>query len=147
MFKKTLGPAERSLVSELRDIRNRHAHQKTFSGDDTYRALDSTERLLNAITAAEQAEAVRQMKDELMRLRYEEQLRGEKRKEAAAAVVGRPADGLPGETSSRRTPMSRAVNTLALNLPLIYGRSSRVRASMSTFIRWNFIGELTSLKV
>jgi len=93
VFKKTLGPAERSLVSELRDIRNRHAHQKSFSGDDTYRALDSAERLLNAISAIE-AEAVRQMKDELMRLRFEESLRSEKRKEAAAAVSGRPVEGL-----------------------------------------------------
>jgi predicted AAA+ superfamily ATPase len=93
VFKKTLGPAERSLVSELRDIRNRHAHQKTFSGDDTYRALDSAERLLNAISALE-AEQVRQMKEELMRLRYEESLRSEKRKEAAAAVSGRPVEGL-----------------------------------------------------
>jgi len=94
VFKKTLGPAERSLVSELRDVRNRYAHQKTFSGDDTYRALDSAERLLNAIAALE-AEAVRQMKDELMRLRFEESLRSEKRKEAAAAVAGRPSEGLP----------------------------------------------------
>lgn len=93
VFKKTLGPAERSLVSELRDVRNRYAHQKTFSGDDTYRALDSAERLLNAISALE-AEAVRQMKDELMRLRFEESLRSEKRKEAAAAVAGRPVEGL-----------------------------------------------------
>jgi hypothetical protein len=92
VFKKNLDPAERSLVSELRDIRNRHADQKTFSGDDTYRALDSAERLLNAISALE-AEQVRQMKDELMRLRFEESLRSEKRKEAAA-VSGRPAEGL-----------------------------------------------------
>ena len=34
------------------------------------------------------------MKDELMRLRFEESLRSEKRKEAAAAVAGRPAEGL-----------------------------------------------------
>ena len=30
VFRKTLGPAERSLVSELRDHRNRWAHQQTF---------------------------------------------------------------------------------------------------------------------
>ena len=34
-------PAERSLVSELRDHRNKWAHQETFSSDDAYRALDS----------------------------------------------------------------------------------------------------------
>src|SRR6516164_4119253 len=31
VFRKTLGHAERSLVSELRDIRNRWAHQNPFS--------------------------------------------------------------------------------------------------------------------
>ncbi len=40
VFQLTLGPAERSLVSELRDHRNKWAHQETFSSDDTYRALD-----------------------------------------------------------------------------------------------------------
>ena len=32
---------ERTYVSELRDIRNRWAHQEAFSTDDTYRALDT----------------------------------------------------------------------------------------------------------
>ena len=51
IFRKTLGPAERSLLSELRDHRNKWAHQQTFSGDDAYRALDSAGRLLTAISA------------------------------------------------------------------------------------------------
>src|SRR5436309_3347148 len=34
VFRRTLGPAERSLVSELRELRNKWAHQETFSGDD-----------------------------------------------------------------------------------------------------------------
>jgi hypothetical protein len=51
VFRKTLGPAERSLVSELRDHRNKWAHQQTFSGDDTYRTFDSAGRLLAAISA------------------------------------------------------------------------------------------------
>ncbi len=40
VFRKTLGPAERSLLSELRDQRNKWAHQQTFSSDDAYRALE-----------------------------------------------------------------------------------------------------------
>ena len=44
VFRKTLGPAERSLLSELRDQRNKWAHQQTFSSDDAYRALDSAGR-------------------------------------------------------------------------------------------------------
>ena len=38
VFRKTLGHAERSLVSELRDVRNKWAHQESFSSDDAYRA-------------------------------------------------------------------------------------------------------------
>jgi hypothetical protein len=38
VFRKVLGPVERSLVSELRDVRNKWAHHRTFSTDDTYRA-------------------------------------------------------------------------------------------------------------
>ncbi|PZN07107.1 MAG: hypothetical protein DIU69_12190, partial [Bacillota bacterium] len=37
VFKHTLGHAERSFVSELREWRNRWAHQEPFSSDDTYR--------------------------------------------------------------------------------------------------------------
>src|SRR5262249_24569931 len=50
IFRRTLGPAERSLVSELRDLRNKWAHQQSFSGDDAYRALDSAARLLAAVS-------------------------------------------------------------------------------------------------
>jgi hypothetical protein len=61
VFGKTLGRSERSLVSELRDARNRWAHQNPFSSDDAYRALDSASRLLTAVTAPE-AEPVEKMK-------------------------------------------------------------------------------------
>src|SRR5262245_27162224 len=40
VFRRTLGHAERTLVSELREVRNRWAHQEAFSTDDAYRALD-----------------------------------------------------------------------------------------------------------
>ncbi|HZQ56036.1 MAG TPA: Swt1 family HEPN domain-containing protein [Bryobacteraceae bacterium] len=92
-FQKTLGPSERTILNELRDVRNKYAHQKSFSTDDAYRALDSVARLLTAISASE-ASSVEQMKAELLRLKFEEQIRGEKRKEASVAVEGRPAGGL-----------------------------------------------------
>lgn len=85
VFGQTLGYAERSLVSELRTIRDRWAHQENFSSDDTDRALDSAERLLSAI-AAPQAEAVRVAKLELRRQVYEEQVRGEKRKAGGSLI-------------------------------------------------------------
>jgi predicted AAA+ superfamily ATPase len=85
VFKKTLGQAERTLVSELRDVRNRWAHQKPFSSDDAYRALDSAGRLLTAISAP-QAEEIDKIKMELLRVRFDEQVRTEKRKSAGTAI-------------------------------------------------------------
>ncbi len=95
VFRKVLGQSERTLVSELRDIRNRWAHQAPFSSDDAYRALDSTYRLLTAISAANEAEAVDAAKQELLRVRYDEQARRTHRKAAAVSLVeGKPAAGL-----------------------------------------------------
>jgi predicted AAA+ superfamily ATPase len=85
VFRNTLGRAERSLVQELRDQRNKWAHQEVFSGDDADRALDSAERLLAAVSAP-QADEVRKIKIELRRLVLDEQVRGEKRKSASTAI-------------------------------------------------------------
>lgn len=84
-FRKTLGYAERSLVSELREVRNKWAHQQPFSSDDAYRALDSTGRLLTAVSAP-QADEIEKMKMELLRVRFDEQVRSEKRKSAGTAI-------------------------------------------------------------
>src|SRR5438094_9490538 len=70
VFRKTLGQAERTFVSELRDVRNRWAHQNPFSTDDAYRALDSTARLLTAVSAS-QVNEVEKMRMELLRLRFD----------------------------------------------------------------------------
>ncbi|MDP2181894.1 MAG: Swt1 family HEPN domain-containing protein [Actinomycetota bacterium] len=85
VFGRTLGRAERSLVQELRDCRNKWAHQEPFSSDDADRALDSMARLLTAISATE-ADEVGKMKMELRRLTYDEQVRGEKRKAGGSLV-------------------------------------------------------------
>ncbi len=93
VFSKTLGQSERSLVAELRDVRNKWAHQTPFSGDDTYRALDSIERLLRAVAAPE-ANAVEQEKQTLLRQKFEEQARSQARKVASNPVEGAPSAGL-----------------------------------------------------
>ncbi len=85
VFRKTLGHAERSLVSELRETRNRWAHQEAFSTDDSYRALDSVERLLISISAP-QASDLGKMKTDLLRIRFDEQVRNEKRRSAGTAI-------------------------------------------------------------
>lgn len=48
VFRHKMGPTERSLVSELREYRNRWAHQTKFDFEDTYRILDNVERLIKA---------------------------------------------------------------------------------------------------
>lgn len=85
VFRKTLGQGERSLVSELREVRKKWAHQEPFSGDDADRALDSTERLLTAVSAP-QAEGVRKLKMELRRLIVDEQVRSERRKSTGTTI-------------------------------------------------------------
>ena len=70
VFRDCLGPVERSLVSEIREIRNRWAHQKTFDDDDMDRALDSVGRLLAAVGATEEADRVTRAKHRLRIQRY-----------------------------------------------------------------------------
>jgi predicted AAA+ superfamily ATPase len=93
VFGRMLGRAERSLVQELRDWRNKWAHQDPFSSDDTDRALDSIGRLLAAVSAP-QADEVAKMKMELRRLVFEEQMRGEKRKAGGSLVEPAAAGSL-----------------------------------------------------
>src|SRR5665213_4472283 len=93
VFRRTLGPSERSLVSELRDLRNKWAHQESFSSDDAYRALDSSGRLLMAVSAP-QSDEIEKMKMELLRLRFDEQVRSEKRKSAGTAIESSAAANL-----------------------------------------------------
>jgi predicted AAA+ superfamily ATPase len=93
VFRKTLGRADRNMVSELRDARNKWAHQGTFTSDDADRALDSAERLLTGVSAP-QAEEVRKIKMELRRVVFDEQARGEKRKSAGGAIESAAASSL-----------------------------------------------------
>src|SRR3989454_453034 len=93
VFRKTLGQSERTLVSELRDVRNRWAHQTPFSTDDAYRALDSAGRLLTAVSAPEAGE-LEKMKMELLHVRFDEQVRSEKRRSASTAIVNQAAGNL-----------------------------------------------------
>ncbi len=92
-FKRILGPSERNLALELRDVRNKWAHQKAFTTDDAYRAIDSISRLLGAVAAPE-VEQAEQMKAEILRVKFDEQIRTQKRKESGVAVEGKPAPGL-----------------------------------------------------
>jgi hypothetical protein len=94
VFERTLGRMERNYVSELIEARNRWAHQETFTSDDAYRALDSAERLLQAISAGEQAAEVGRMKHDLQRRRYTEEARRVTRRQAAQPLEGMPSANL-----------------------------------------------------
>jgi hypothetical protein len=65
VFRSHLGLFERSLVSELREFRNRWAHQAAFTDDDIYRIADSVERLLAKVEVSESILA------ELARLKFD----------------------------------------------------------------------------
>ena len=86
VFRTTLGHAERNYVSELRDARNRWAHQRSFSTEDAQRILDSTHRLLSAISAPDEAAEADKLRNELLRLRFNEQARQERRRGAQTAL-------------------------------------------------------------
>lgn len=94
VFGKTLGRSERSLTSELIEVRNKWAHQKTFTTDDAYRAIDSMQRLLNAVGAREQADELARQSSELLRVKFDEQARNERRKTQGALGLEAPIAGL-----------------------------------------------------
>lgn len=84
VFRESLGPTERSYVGELWGIRNKWAHQERFSSDDAYRALDTAARLLTSVSAG-QARDVEKLKVQLLRVRFDEQARSERRRKASLA--------------------------------------------------------------
>ena len=96
-------PAVRALVFELADVRNGWAHQRSFTTDDTMRALDSMERVLGAFGNLEQRRQVRRLRRDLMRLMFDEESRQERRRTAARGhrgSAGGRADSLAGDHHS-----------------------------------------------
>ncbi len=128
VFRNTLGFPERSLVSELRDWRNKWAHQEAFSSDDTYRVLDSVARLLTAISAS-QTDEVERMKMDLLRLRFDEQVRGEKRK-AGGSLIEVAASGELKPWREIVTPHPDVAS--GPSLPPTSGRCTWARGATST---------------
>ncbi|MEQ4209650.1 Swt1 family HEPN domain-containing protein [Actinopolymorpha sp. B9G3] len=92
-FDNHLSRAEKSLASELREVRNQWAHQKPFTADDTYRALDTTERLLRAANAVAQADEVRAIRIDLQRREFESEVARTSR--AQTSLPGLESQGLP----------------------------------------------------
>ncbi len=74
-----LGKAERNFVGELLDWRNKHAHDTVFTADDVYRALDTAQRLLQAVGATAQAQAIGEAKADGQRVADQERARNRTR--------------------------------------------------------------------
>ncbi|MBW8172946.1 DUF499 domain-containing protein [Ornithinimicrobium sp. Arc0846-15] len=87
-FNEKLSRAESNLASELRDVRSSWAHGGSFSFDDTYRALDTVERLLRAIGAGPQADTVKTQRAELQRTNVEAQTRRDVRDSGVITGLG-----------------------------------------------------------
>jgi hypothetical protein len=68
LFRSELTFVERSLISELREFRNRWAHQDGLSERDVYRVLDNIERLLIAVGSAQVETVSRLRRESLTRL-------------------------------------------------------------------------------
>ncbi len=79
-FRAVLGKAERSLVNELSDVRNKLSHNENFTYDDAERALDSMRRLMEAISAGETTEQLSKMRDTILRTKFTELQRNEERR-------------------------------------------------------------------
>ena len=91
VFKDVLSRPEQAFATELRETRNRWAHNDPISGDDAYRALDSMERLLTVAGAVAQADEVRKIRLDHQRTQYEQETR---KVVKAAAVASVPGTGL-----------------------------------------------------
>ena len=86
--------AVRSLVFEVSDARNTWAHQQSMSTDDTARALDSMERVLETFGNVTERHQIRSLRRDLLRQMVDEESRSERRRTAAKPVEGRPEAGL-----------------------------------------------------
>ncbi|MCD9153323.1 Swt1 family HEPN domain-containing protein [Aeromicrobium duanguangcaii] len=93
LFNDHLSRGEQGFVSELRSVRNDVAHFKPFSPDDAVRALDTIERVMRAIGAVREADAVRTSRLGILRGSFEQQTRRAVRE--AIALPGTPDAELP----------------------------------------------------
>ena len=89
LFKDKLSRAEQSFASELRDTGNKWGHGTAFSADDTYRALDTMERLLAAVDATAEADEVRKLRRDAQQAAFASETR-----RAVQAVTGVEGHGL-----------------------------------------------------
>lgn len=88
VFRDVLDRPQQALATLLRQTGNDMAHGAVFSSDDTYRALDTIERLLTVIGAAEQAAKAEAMREEHQAEVYAKKAANKVQRAQAAQVSG-----------------------------------------------------------
>jgi uncharacterized protein len=78
----------------MRETRNDFAHEKTFTYEDTERALDTAQRLLRAVSAGQQIDAIERLRVDLKRTIYDEQRRQQVRRQSTPTLDGTLKAGL-----------------------------------------------------
>ena len=94
IFKRLLSQSDRAYVSELKEARNKWAHSEPFSSDDVDRYLDTAIRLCRNISAPEQAEAIRELREELQQVVFSERVRNRTRTRYQATTESQTQAGL-----------------------------------------------------
>ena len=89
-FDDAIGRVGQGYARELREARDRWAHNKSFTDDDAYRCLDTGERLLDAIGASDVADEVKAIRLGLRRITADK----DDRKALQSAVVTPESAGL-----------------------------------------------------
>ena len=79
-FRSVLGRAERAIVNELIDVRNRLSHNAKFSYDDAERALDSMRRLMEAVNSQKAAEQLAKLRYSVLHTKFMDMGRTAQRK-------------------------------------------------------------------
>ena len=94
-FRYKLDKEHRTLLNEIKSWRDDYAHQKTLSADDTYRVLDTVHRFMQAIGAGEHEANLNTAKGDLLRKKFEESKRNEKRRaRTVQQLMTEPLEGL-----------------------------------------------------
>ncbi len=75
IFRKILSDSDRAYISELKEARNKWAHSRPISSDDADRYLDTAIRLSKNINAVDQAESIRNIREELRQQVFSERAR------------------------------------------------------------------------
>ena len=96
VFRHILKVDERNLVFELLSVRHRSAHDEEYSSNAAYRALDSTHRLLMAVSASKEADEVERMRRAVLRELAVEEERGQRPGPSAPAPAVGVASGRDG---------------------------------------------------